>query len=305
MEEKTILTSEQIEAALSRHRRLITLFKILTYGFGAGSILLFAADLIPVAAVCLVLTFVFGYQMGKHTEAQKKLLGESVVSGVLEQVFENVEYDTFRCIPSKLVEDAGMVFPFEYDSIQGSDHIKGVYKGLNVELSDIELYHVESTYNEERGDWEEKKEKCFQGQWLVCDFGKELSGEVRLSENAKKLRRQHRSDSVEMENPAFNDRFLVTAASAQEAYYLLTPHMMEYILSAAGRSGGEVYMAFLRGGKLHIAVQTGRDFFELGKSAANIERLRQKFLGELRWFTGILDELRLADTLYRKATDKE
>ena len=36
-----------------------------------------------------------------------------------------------------------------------------------------------------------------------------------------------------------------------------------------------------------------------------IERLRQKFLGELRWFTGILDELRLADTLYRKATDKE
>ena len=29
MEEKTILTSEQIEAALSRHRRLITLFKIL------------------------------------------------------------------------------------------------------------------------------------------------------------------------------------------------------------------------------------------------------------------------------------
>ena len=172
MEEKTILTSEQIEAALSRHRRLITLFKILTYGFGAGSILLFAADLIPVAAVCLVLTFVFGYQMGKHTEAQKKLLGESVVSGVLEQVFENVEYDPFRCIPSKLVGDAGMVFPFEYDSIQGSDHIKGVYKGLNVELSDIELYHVESIYNEERGDWEEKKEKCFQGQWLVCDFGK-------------------------------------------------------------------------------------------------------------------------------------
>ena len=64
MEERTILTNEQIEGELSRHRRLITLFKVLTYGFGAGSILLFAADLIPVAAVCLVLTFVFGYQMG-------------------------------------------------------------------------------------------------------------------------------------------------------------------------------------------------------------------------------------------------
>ena len=26
------------------------------------------------------------------------------------------------------------------------------------------------------------------------------------------------------------------------------------------------------------------------------------FLGELHWFTGIMDELRLADTLYRKET---
>ena len=189
--------------------------------------------------------------------------------------------------------------PYNYDDANGQP------TGIDVDLAKEAFRRMGYQATFVTIDWEEKKEQCFQGQWLVCDFGKELSGEVRLSENAKKLRRQHRSDSVEMENPAFNDRFLVTAASAQEAYYLLTPHMMEYILSAAGRSGGEVYMAFLRGGKLHIAVQTGRDFFELGKSAANIERLRQKFLGELRWFTGILDELRLADTLYRKATDKE
>lgn len=125
---------------------------------------------------------------------------------------------------------------------------------------------------------------------------------MHLSANAKALRKQRRDDSVEMENPAFNDRFLVTAADAQEAYYLLTPHMMEYILTAAGKAGGEVYMAFLRGGRLHIAVKTGRDFFELGKSQANADGLRQKFLGELRWFTDIIDALRLEDSLYRKET---
>ena len=58
----------------------------------------------------------------------------------------------------------------------------------------------------------------------------------------------------------------------------------------------------LRGGRLHVAVKTGRDFFELGRSKADVDRLRQKFLGELHWFTGIMDELRLADTLYRKET---
>ena len=79
--------------------------------------------------------------------------------------------------------------------------------------------------------------------------------------------------------------------------------MMQYILTAAERSGGEVYMAFLRGGKLHVAVRTGRDFLELGKSKTDVERLRQKFLGELRWFTGIIDALRLEDTLYRRDAD--
>lgn len=302
MEAKQTMTNAQLETALSSQRSSITLFKILTYAFGLGTMLLFAFGLIPVAIPALVLTFVFGYQMSKRTESLKKLLSDNIVSGVLNEVFENVEYNAFGRIPSAQVKDAGMVFPFEYDSVRGSDYIKGTYKGLNVELSDVELCHVVSHYDEEMQQWRDEEQKVFMGQWLICDFGKELSGEVHLSANAKALRKQRRDDSVEMENPAFNDRFLVTAADAQEAYYLLTPHMMEYILTAAGKAGGEVYMAFLRGGRLHIAVKTGRDFFELGKSQANADGLRQKFLGELRWFTDIIDALRLEDSLYRKET---
>ena len=79
--------------------------------------------------------------------------------------------------------------------------------------------------------------------------------------------------------------------------------MMEYIISIADKSGGTVYMSFLRDGKLHVAVQTGRDFIELGKNNANVEELRQKFLGELRWFTDIVDTLRVEDTLYKKESN--
>ena len=50
-------------------------------------------------------------------------------------------------------------------------------------------------------------------------------------------------------------------------------------------------------------MQTGRDFFELGRSEANIDKLRQKFLGELKWFTDIIDTLRVEDTLYKKETN--
>lgn len=302
MDEKRRLSGDELSAQLSSHRRSVTLFKLLTYGSGAAAILMLASGLIPVAVIFLVFALVGGYKLSKHTETLKKLLSENVVSGVLGEVFENVDYDPFGRIPDKLAEGAGMVFPFAYSRIRGSDHIRGVYKGLTLELSDMELYDVQSYYDDETQQWRENEKQVFKGQWLVCDFGKELSGEVHLSENAKKLRRQHKNDSVEMENTAFNDRFLVTAESAQEAYYILTPHMMDYILTAAGRSGGEVYMSFLRGGRLHIAVNTGKDFFELGRSSADIESLRRKFLGQLRWFTDIVDTLRVEDTLYRKET---
>lgn len=73
-----------------------------------------------------------------------------------------------------------------------------------------------------------------------------------------------------------------------------------YILTMADKSGGTVYMSFLRNGKMHVAVKTGRDFFELGKSNTDVGVLRQKFLGELRWFTDMIDTLRVEDTLFKK-----
>lgn len=303
MDEKQKLTNEQLEAELGSRRSKATLAKIVTYGSGAATMLLFGIGLTPVAIICLLIALVSGYQLSKQTEVLKKTLSDNVVSSVLDEVFERVEYDPFGRLSDELVNGAGMVFPFSYERVRGSDHIKAVYKGLNLELSDVELYHVTDSYNEERSEWEESEKKVFQGQWLVCDFGKTLSGEVRLSENTKALRKQHKNDRIEMENPVFNDHIIVIAENAQEAYYVLTPHMMDYILTAAGRSGGEVYMSFLRGGKLHIAVKTGRDCFELGRNSANIDSLRQKFLGELRWFTDIIDTLRVEDTLYKKETN--
>ena len=299
MEKNQSMTNERLEAELSSLRSKANIFKVLTYGCGAAALLMFVTGMIPIAVILLLAALVSACMTSKNTGALKKLLGDRVVSGVLNEALDNVEYAPFGRIKS--IGSEGMVFPFSVEKVQGSDHIKATYKGLQLELSDIELYSVEDVYDSENDRWEEREQKVFQGQWLICDFGKELSGEVRISAEPKKLRRQHKNNSVEMESDAFNRRFLVTADNAQEAYYILTPHMMEYILDMADRSGGEVYMAFLRSGKLNVAVQTGRDFFELGGSNTNIDALRQKFLGELKWFTDIIDTLRVEDTLYKKA----
>ena len=294
MEEKQMMTNEQLEAELQSLRSKATVAKILTYGSGAAAILCFITGLIPVAIVFIVLALVGGYQLEKNSSKLKKILSDDVISGVIKEALgDAVEYN-----PWGKINPGSMVFPFGYNCANGSDHIKAVYHGVNVELGDIELID-ESEVTDEEGRTEKTRNTQFKGQWLTCDFGKELAGEVYISERTKKTRKSLKSD-VSMDNEQFAKRFCVRANDPQEAYYILTPHMMEYIISIADKSGGTVYMSFLRDGKLHVAVQTGRDFFELGKNNANVKELRQKFLGELRWFTDIVDTLRVEDTLYKK-----
>ena len=297
MEEKQMMTNEQLESELQSLRNKATIAKALTYGSGAAMVLCFITALIPLAIVFIVIALIGGYLLEKNSSKLKKLLSDNVISGVIKEALgDAVEYN-----PWGKINPGSMVFPFSYNCADGSDHIKAVYNGLNIELGDIELIDETEDTDIETGQTETSRNTQFKGQWLTCDFGKELSGEVYISEWTKKDRRSMKSN-VTMDNEQFSKRFCVRADNPQDAYYLLTPHMMEYIITMADKSGGTVYMSFMRNGKMHVAVKTGRDFFELGKSNADVGKLRQKFLGELRWFTDIVDTLRVEDTLYKKET---
>ena len=296
MEEKQTMTNEQLEAAINSARAKEKIANFLIYGAGAAMILMFCLKKILPGIFFLVLLLVGGYLWGKSAGVAKKLLSDKVVGVVLKEVLgDAVEYN-----PWGKINPGSMVFPFSYNCVDGSDHIKAVYNGLNIELGDVELIDKTEDTDEE-GHTNTRQDTVFKGQWLTCDFGKELAGQVYVSERSKKDHRSMKSN-VTMDNEQFSKRFCVRADDPQEAYYILTPHMMEYILTMADKSGGAVYMSFLHSGKMHVAVQTGRDFFELGKTNTDAETLRRKFLGELRWFTDVIDTLRAEDTLYKKET---
>ena len=297
MENKKSMTNEQLEAFLESSRKKENAAKVVIYIGGAGMCLTLVLGMFPLALLCILIALIGSVIWAKYSVGIKEALSDHIISGVLtEALGDQVKYN-----PTGRVTPGRMEFPFPYTQTDGSDHIKAVYKGLNIELSDIELINEEIDMDAE-GNTERSKTTFFKGQWLICDFGKELSGEVYISERSKKDRSPMKSD-VTMENEAFAKRFCVKAEIPQEAYYILTPHMMEYITRMSDRSGGTVYMSFLRNGKMHVAVKTGRDFFELGKSNADVEALRRKFFNELKWFTDIIDTLRVEDTLYKKETN--
>ena len=296
MEEKT--ANKEVGSQLQSLRSKTKIAKVLTSVSGAVGVLCVWIGLIPAAIFFFVVCVVAGFRVETNNSKLKKLLSDDVVSSVLKETLG----DTVVYSPLGTINPGPMVFPFSYNCVEGSDHIKAVYHGLNIELGDISLIDESEFTDNETGQTEKQSLLYFKGQWLTCDFGKELAGEVYISERAKKKRRGMKSD-VSMDNEQFDTRFCVRANNPQEAFYILTPHMMEYITAMADKSGGLVYMSFLRSGKMHVAVQTGRDFFELGKTNTDAETLHRKFLGELRWFTDIVDTLRVEDTIYKKETN--
>ena len=294
MEEKQIKTNEQLEAEINSARAKETFANVLIYGAGAAMILMFCLKKIPLAIFFLALLLVGGYLWGKSAGVAKKLLSDNVVSGVLREVLgDAVEYN-----PWGKINPGSMAFPFSYNSVDGSDHIKAVYNGLNMDLGNVEL--IDKTEEiDEQGNTNTRQFTFFKGQWLTCDFGRELAGQVYVSEWSKKDHGMLKSN-VTLDNVQFSKRFCVRADDPQEAYAILTPRMMEYILTMADKSGGTVYLSFQRDGKMHLAVKTGRSIFELGSSNADVAGLRQKCLGELRWFTDVIDTLRAEDSLFKQ-----
>ena len=294
MEEKQIKTNEQLEAEINSARAKETFANVLIYGAGAAMILMFCLKKIPLAIFFLALLLVGGYLWGKSAGVAKKLLSDNVVSGVLREVLgDAVEYN-----PWGKINPGSMAFPFSYNSVDGSDHIKAVYNGLNMDLGNVEL--IDKTEEiDEQGNTNTRQFTFFKGQWLTCDFGRELAGQVYVSEWSKKDHGMLKSN-VTLDNVQFSKRFCVSADDPQEAYAILTPRMMEIILTMADKSGGTVYLSFQRDGKMHLAVKTGRSIFELGSSNADVAGLRQKCLGELRWFTDVIDTLRAEDSLFKQ-----
>ena len=178
--------------------------------------------LVAMLAGWLVLGIGIAAQYSARRE-MRNYLGGAVIPPVLSQVFEELEYEKNGYIDGGLIKSVDMSFPFRFDDVIGSDHVRGTYRGVHVELSDIRLETVFAyTVTDDDGNTQtkERRNTVFQGQWLILDFHKELSADLCVFEGGRKL-----SGQIETESTAFNEKFGISCDSAHDAFYILTPHI--------------------------------------------------------------------------------
>lgn len=151
-----------------------------------------------------------------------------------------------------------------------------------------------------------KDNLLFQGLILVADFNKECQGRIMIS-TKHKWRTMNLDGSfkkVVTEDSRFNSIFRIRSLDVQEAFYALSPSLMERISNLQEhirQSINERHMIlYLKGKRIYILIPTMRNRFEPGLlSKLTLESVRNDFF-TLKTMLSIVDELNLNTRIWTK-----
>ena len=254
--------------------------------------------IVPILAGIILFTFRF-----MRKEVLSKLIKACVVNDILAETFEVESYLPGGCFSFAQVKEADLISGCNHCS--GSDLVKGKYKGIPVAFSDIEFTSPK-----------------FKGQWVEVVLKKQLGSAVFLAERIGEITvgGSKKLQEVKTENDAFNKKYRILAEDPAMAFYVLTPHFMEYITAADSEADSVTYFSF-KGNRVSIAMgskDNKRDLFEFGKQKTpsslykfnpflfvldsffgsgklprnmNLDMIRSKIKSDLKYITGTLDEL--------------
>lgn len=181
------------------------------------------------------------------------------------------------------------------DRSHTEDLIIGEYDDVHFETCDVRLEerHVRHTKNGTQVYYV----TYFLGRFFEFDFPKEFKGQIIVTEggmftlfsNLKK---------IEMESVDFNKKFKTYSTDEHNAFYILTPHLMEEIMDLEKRNPGQIGLSFI-GNRLSIAINNHKNTFELNMfkeiDGSTLEELKR----DLGIIQSIVTELKLNRNIFK------
>ena len=156
------------------------------------------------------------------------------------------------------IRNAAVVACGDKKYYESEDLLMGNYEGIPFKFSDVTTKRIVHRNKKNR------IEEIFSGQVLgFKQYGlKESDGHLQIFQkeflsNIKGWTAEHK---IETDNALFNKKFQIFAADEHNAYYILTPQLMEKIITFSDAIGEQIAIAF-RGGYMFIAICRVRSMF--------------------------------------------
>ena len=212
--------------------------------------------------------------------ARKKLaifIGMRFVTCVLGEVFELELHSPNGCVAGSQINETGLIGGWK--KCAGSDLVKGKYKGVPIEFSDITLKDGEKT--------------AFKGQWIEIGLKKPLESVVYLAERTGVAGGSGGTmQEIQTNNSTFNKKYQIFTDNPQAVPGILTQRFMENIIAADKAADSDTLFCF-KGDRVRIAMKNKRDLFFIGKlkKVKNANWLKSRIMTDIRCITAVLDEL--------------
>ena len=133
------------------------------------------------------------------------------------------------------------------------DYLSAFYNGIHFEQSDVTVQYHTSGKNSHTTTY-------FKGRMFVFDFPYKNVSSVRCFSNTFFYKAASNNQKIKLESGNFNKIFKTDAFYEHDAFYFLTPQMMERI-SALNAKYGNVAVHFM-GNKLFVGINMKSDAFD-------------------------------------------
>ena len=221
---------------------------------------------------------------------------EQVVAEIFRIVCPSATYEAAAGLPATLFDAAGLF------NTRGQYRSDDLVRGTIGETP-FEAAEVERTYS--TGGKNCKTYVVFRGLFFHVDFNKHVRGTTIVEPaTAPAYRTADRSglERVTLENETFAREFSVHSNDEVEARYILTPVMMEQLLTLGERSGHPIYVAFT-GRRLYLGLHVGRRLFEPGIRASTSREAVHEMARLFAMAEAIVHELDLNTRIWTKDVD--
>ncbi|MDE5872943.1 MAG: DUF3137 domain-containing protein [Lachnospiraceae bacterium] len=247
----------------------------------------------PVLSILLfILWFVVALLYGMHANNKskefKELYKQHFVVAMLGEFFENPQYIWDKGFTSDAVRNFGI--SQMGDRFYSEDYISGTYKGVPFEQSDVKIQS--ETDGEER-----TTTSYFSGRMFVFHFKERNVLPVQIFSEGFSYRatiERFKMHKVKMESVDFNKSFEVKAANEHDAFYVLTPQMMEKLFELRSRFGN-VALNF-DGHKLFLGYNCGIGAFDADmRKPIDYPTEKAKMQRDIQVIMDIIDIMELAN----------
>lgn len=228
---------------------------------------------------------------------------EAFVLKSLKSVFTDLDYKPEKGLNESIIMNTGMMKMG--DRYTSNDYVSGKYKNINVVQADVHI-EDERQYTDSDGNTTTYWVTLFRGRWMIFDFNKKFKANIQVRhksfENSKlgNWWDDVKYQKVMMEDQEFNNTFKIYAQNEHDAFYILTPALMEKIKKLTASVSGKLLFCFIDN-KLHVGLQNNKDSFEHGfLIKINEEKVMDEISKDIKLITNFVDELSLDNDLFRR-----